>query len=269
MKKFKSLMIPYFIFILITLFLDLILERNFDIKYLISNTLFLNGDVFALNAPLWFLVVLFIIEISYYFIIGRSTKFKILLAIIMSILGYFNKTILPFGIHVTIVAMVYFIIGDISKSYINKINLSISKSIIWLTILGGIFIILGIKNGYVNIYRIQFNNYFIYFLTSILGSLCCLILSKMLLKTKYLKLIFSYIGKNSLIIMCLHYYVIKRFDYLLLNIINFNTINNDNVIKDNIINNNIGFITTTITIASIILVINLKDITFNKNNVSN
>ena len=116
-KKFKSIMNPYFIFSLLTFLYWALFERNFRINNVpILNTFiniflgFVNGGLYSFNSVMWFLPCLFIIEIMFYFLIKLKNKNKVLICFTFLILGYFlskHSILLPFGLELAFIGIFF------------------------------------------------------------------------------------------------------------------------------------------------------------------
>lgn len=136
-RKFFRIMIPYFIWAIIFLIPYIFLGGNignelgvtssFDLKTLLTNILYGNGNMNALkqNTSLWFLPALFSMEIIYYFIIKfvkrhKNIKiiilFPILLVSFISVEYFNNYLIFPWGINTVLNIGIFFYIGYLIKN---------------------------------------------------------------------------------------------------------------------------------------------------------
>ena len=211
LKKLKLLMVPYLLFSLI----------NIVGNYLINglSTIVLKSDVFNTITlfgigALWFLPVLFIVELIFLFnknIINKNINkilFYLSIITIISVFiliskGNYNTIIGKFTVvFVRVVVAIFFSnIGYYSYRFINKINLK-AYQIITLTLVSIGFSSL---NGHVDLWGIQFNNIFLYVFNSITGSLTIIFMMKKVNRSKVL----DFLGQNTLIIMATHQLIIK------------------------------------------------------------
>ena len=142
-RKFIRIMIPYFIWKLLWLIPYIFLGKNvgnfletessFDIKAMLINILYGNGNSSALkqNSSLWFLPALFSIEIIYYYIIKfiNISKRKSIVVLIFSLLISYASTYLlefklPWGINTVLnIGGIFFLIGYLLNNMfeINKL----------------------------------------------------------------------------------------------------------------------------------------------------
>lgn len=204
LKKVKTLLIPYICFILIADIIYSLLNNNFNLFFLLEKTFYLKGEVLQLDAPLWFLPCLFFSEIIYllvYKLTNKDNKKILGILFLISVLGYFSKVLLPFGIHVAFTATVFLGLGNLYRQYESKIKAS--KYLLFaLFIISGI---ISIKNGFINMYRLSFGNYFLFYIAAIIGIVIYFEISKFIKG----QAILEYIGKNSLIFMSTHMFIMN------------------------------------------------------------
>lgn len=202
-KKIKTLIIPYIFFILIADIVYLLVNNNFDIFFLVKETFYLKGEVLQLDAPLWFLLCLFFSEIIYFFICKLANKNTIIILMILfllSVFGYFNKVLLPFGIHVAFTATVFLGLGNLFRQYESKIK--VSKYLLLVLFIISAFI--STQNG-VNIYRLYYGNYFMFYIAAIFGIVIYFEIAKYIKRQHILE----YIGRNSLVFMSTHMFIMN------------------------------------------------------------
>lgn len=215
-KKARSLLIPYFIFALITYLFWVLTINNLSESpkewYIPLIGIFYSvgvSDWLVFNSPLWFLTCLYIVEIIY-FLINRATKGEsktiMVILIISSLIGYSTSLYLPirlpWSIDVALTALVFFGVGKIFSN--NKDKLELNK---WFMILLFISMLL-INNVFTN-QKVDMNfnfygDYFNFYIAAFSGIVTIIIGAQFLMKYKFLK----YIGINSLIILCLHKLII-------------------------------------------------------------
>lgn len=215
--KFKSLMIPYFIFSILFLIPYLILGNytSFDadipnisqIDSLIFEILYGNGNNFALkqNTALWFLPALFSSEVIYRVLDKLKFKYKDIVftlgLLIVSYLSICSEFILPWGINTALGLLVFFQLGILFRKYnvIEKINSHLLSKII--------LILLAIST--LHVYKLNvtvdcvdygYGIYYIFLFTSIVVPVLIIWVSNLISKCKLLE----YIGKNTLSILIFH-----------------------------------------------------------------
>jgi len=209
-KKFKQLIIPYFSFgIVFLVYMFFIGSRfgsdannNITILDYCKGLLYGNGNFW----PIWFLTALFSGNIVVY--LAFKIVYNDYLLLLISIIVFFvtNQFIksdfyLPYELSIVFGTSFFIIAGNFIKKYLSKINTLKNnyKFVICLFFLSiGFF--LSTLNGRVDMNSMKFNNDYL-FIASSLFSICGFILLFSLLPVvKSL----MYVGKNSLIILCLH-----------------------------------------------------------------
>lgn len=133
--RFKSLIIPYFEFYILTLVYYWIIEIHFRPSELPSEwlrliPLVLGSDFHGYmshNVVLWFLPALFSLEIIFNFIMRiRSQRIRLLIIFTISILGFmlahYSFWYLPWGISQAIVMLIFYYSGFKSNQLFKKIN---------------------------------------------------------------------------------------------------------------------------------------------------
>ena len=217
-KDFKRILIPYFIFAVISFSLwlsnipfnriteDLLAKQIIGIFYGSGN----NGYL-AINIVLWFLPCLFIVKQIFWFISKLPGKFIILSLILFSILGYsfyfFAPTLkFPFGFESALTGVVFFGLGYLWNFVPEKYNQLFKKYAISFLI-GLILITVIISLSNFNLYGHQvdlrlnrLNNYFLFYLAGVSGILAVISISIKVNKNK----IMEYLGRNSLLLFVWH-----------------------------------------------------------------
>jgi len=228
----KSLIVPYFCFALLTCLFYFLLDSVFQPRItnidFFENTLFhgtshiLSGFGLAVsyNPPLWFLTCLFVTELLFYGLAKRycTEPQKIVLWLtIAGIIGYLYSIYVPFrifwNVDVALVAIVFYGAGNLFRKFIEiKKELGITGKFSRVEkILFIVFILLNLLYlGYllkfptedkVNMNVLQYGNFFSFYLLAFSGIFTFIFLSRKLGNSKVLE----YYGRNSLIILALHF----------------------------------------------------------------
>lgn len=207
LKKAKGLLVPYGITALASFILGIFLYRGMglevSLKEMLLNMFYLNGSV-GWNSPIWFLIVLF--ELDIFFSLVNRRLHQILVFFSFLLIGYLlyrNRIILPFGIHVFVWASVFYAFGQLIKT--NNFELSKNKFIIWVVFILGMLLncfFIGFQYEVTSMYLSQLGVYWIFFVNGLLTSYVIIMMFKHLrINIKFLNLI----SKYSLQIMCTHY----------------------------------------------------------------
>ncbi len=210
LNKASTLLWPFITFTLLSMFVTL-LYKNFTytelIDFLSINliNLFLAND--SLNTPLWFLTALFSTELIFAFVLEKY-KYKYFIFFIIFCLGLINSYLfqikLILNLHIAFIGLVFFILGWNSKQ-INFIEIFKNKIyFIYMLILIVLFITLIFNNGRIDMYSSNFGNIILFLISAILGIFITLYISIKLMYFKFIKIILTYLGKNSLLILALH-----------------------------------------------------------------
>lgn len=244
-KRAKSLLIPYFVFaVLAYIFLVILQQFNLlNIGYSfegINNLIFLpltkilyshNLDPF--NNPIWFLTCLFIVEMYFYFLkkYTKNTRYLLLFLIISSVVGYSSRLLtdfnMPWNLDIALMCVVFYGMANIYKNQINDLlNKLLRNRYLTLAILS-IFLAANILFVYLNdaMGVTDYGNYFFFFIAGFSGILFYMIISKMIPYSKIL----NFLGKNTLIILCIHamfssFILTEIHNYLNENILNYTSI---------------------------------------------
>ncbi|GFP74222.1 acyltransferase family protein [Clostridium fungisolvens] len=225
-RKMKMLLVPYLSFGMIHyLFWFIFFGRANNIDSLIELRSFLwfntDGNM-PIAGALWFLTCLFIIEILFYFFVkvGKKEKNVAILVIGVSIVGSIYSTIinirLPYAIDTAMAGIGIFYVGYLLKKFSSKNKLlakSINLSLIEVVLLLVCSTILIFVNYSVNMRTITYGIIPLFWVNAILSTITYWNISRYLdiCKVKFIKKInhqLIYIGKNSIVYLCLNQIVI-------------------------------------------------------------
>ncbi len=210
--KIKTLILPYFVFFIISYLITNFLIKHVTIEKLLKAFL-LNGKylIYVNNWAIWYLVLFFIAAIIFYFI--AKIKNKRVFTVVTIILGiltvpcylFLKKIIgsefIPFSMQVLPAAIFFMGIGKIYKEN-EKVFIELNKKtkIILSFILFGLGLIISRK---VDSQIISIDTY--RYLISALFIIQFIVLITKDNKNKYIR----YIGKNSLVILGVHRVLLK------------------------------------------------------------
>lgn len=217
-KVVKNLYVPFLKFSLFYLIFNNIFVRigilsydnfydiNKYIKVFIDNLFFLSDSEFS--GPFWFIRNLFIIEIVvyiYFFLIKKilckyfSLKLHLITLLILITCGAITShlRIIP-TLSNMFLGLLFFLIGCL----IRNSNESICENY-FVTLTGVIAVIFLGNKVKVDMVVNYYSNIFIFLITGILGSIAIIHISKLIENFKYSKYI-SFLGKNSIYILCFH-----------------------------------------------------------------
>ncbi|AQY50389.1 acyltransferase family protein [Listeria weihenstephanensis] len=208
-KKSRNLLVPFFVFQAITALIMFGFQFIYEkAQYPFSwmEFYFLNGEV-GFNSPLWFLVVLFEVEILFFCFKKYLPKWSwlVLITVIgLAILSTLDQGIRwPLGIKIIPVAFLFYWVGLISrerKLFQRKWFLS------WWTLAScfGLYVLTMYANNYkiVTLRSMDIGQPVVFFIGALLGIFAICLLA---VRLQHIRIL-SFYGKNSLVILCTHYY---------------------------------------------------------------
>lgn len=190
----KSLILPYFIFNIISflLNLDVVIQNKLTVLQILDNITFFNSRI-SWNSSLWFFIILFLTKILFYVFSKickdsyKTLSVPVLTTLIIGIiLNVFNIN-LPFGLSIVPFAITFFYTGYLCKNFkiLEKIKLNF-KTLPVIIVLFIINILVSLYNTRVNMSTNIYNNYLLYFFNALTGIYLCIQLSNLLKNSKLL-----------------------------------------------------------------------------------
>ena len=231
-KRFKSLIVPYFVFCLVGLIVTFVIPV-FRIKYNIHGLLYdlyMGSPDYINISSIWFLVCLFIASVILqiiFTICNNNQKIELCILVVIGIVGFSFAQLrekyflflpvcrLPCNIDVSCIAIIFLSFGFYFSKFFLKLEinfslLNISRKYLLSLLLLIISIFLSIINGRVNLHGLIFNNVVLYIIESIVGTLTIIFVSIMLQNSAiFISKIFVWFGKNSLKILGLQAVLIR------------------------------------------------------------
>ena len=203
LKKIRSLLFPFilfYIFAFIYRFL-FISEDNNLISYIYSFQ-----DLVAPDPPLWFLLSLFEIFVISYIVEKyiHSGILKLIIAFVITFIGYLCAINKIFFLYLpeACLGYIFFYLGYQMRLY----NILQNKKVYFYVIIGAIIsYCLGIVlKVHTDMLSLEIDpTYVLFFLPALGGSLLVIYFSRYLQNKRYTSWL-AYLGKNSLLIMCVH-----------------------------------------------------------------
>lgn len=217
-KKATQLLVPYVFLNIISYLFWLFISRNYGIDNAIDvpvykpliGMLYGNGinDYLHHCVPLWFLVCLFVVEVSFYLLFKNAHQ-KLLLLAGFAVVGYldhrFNIARLPWGINIAFTAIVFYGVGHVCKQHLQKL-LSAKNWLLALCSVGliGLMGLIATRNGVPDMNGRVYNNYLLFIIGAFSGTVAMLIVSR-LIELRFNKLnAFVFLSMNTLIILGFH-----------------------------------------------------------------
>lgn len=229
-RQVKTILLPYFIFALLTYVAGFYALKFGNvspdhIKQHILWVLYGNGNNNQLffNVVLWFLPVLFVSKVSFalitQFVTKRHAIFILLIAI--SLLGfvlshYFRGLKLPFGIETAVTATVFFGLGylwntqeKLKNIVSSHISIILPVSIVLLITIGQLT--MHMYGSQVDMLQNKLHNYVLFYSGALSGIFLCISISMFLKQNMVLETL----GKKSLILFVWHLIVFSYFGFIL------------------------------------------------------
>ncbi|MDQ1275317.1 MAG: hypothetical protein QG610_890 [Euryarchaeota archaeon] len=225
-RKVYSLIIPYLLLSAVTYIFYLIMDciyqpeiQNIEIfqKGVLFNiyVVICSLSGYLINTSLWFLPCLFITE-SLFLILRKDSKNEynvLILIIFFSVIGFQYGNFIPFrmpwGIDIAFTGIVFHFAGNFFKR--NYEDILFKKGYSFIFVLFLIHLILSFTNPRVDMYKLVYNNYFLFYASAFSGILVYIYVFKMTKGSKIL----TFYGKNSLAVLGFHYLIISILKYLL------------------------------------------------------
>lgn len=235
-RKFNSLIIPYLFFGFLNLVACALMLKHFNLVKYFKCLFFINNNpALPITGALWFLTSLFFANIIFYFAHKYLKKYYLeIFIIILVILEFIFKIKLPYSIDSAIYMLPFLCVGFRYKNT-GKMPQNISIIILCICFLISGFLIF--QNGMVNVRMNIYNNLVLFYINAFLMSFGLFYLSGFMAEVPLFKPI-EYIGKHSLIFMCIHQIIM----YLLIKILKIHN----------------GAIVLTIILVSIFVIVELR-----------
>jgi acyltransferase len=240
--RFKSLIMPYFAFAILTCLFYFLLDEAYspgvtsieffkaDIFHMVYSILYALGPMISYNPPLWFLTCLFVTEILFYLLAKKyywQPGKLIIWLIVAGIIGYLYSVYVPFrlpwNVDVTLTAIIFYGAGNLFRRLTEsieefKVDLGFPKSGSKLNDIS--FLVENFLNGFFILVSLLYFGYLLEFPTDKINmnvlkygnffSFYLLAFSGIFTyiyifkKVRTLKLL-EYFGRNGLIILALHF----------------------------------------------------------------
>jgi acyltransferase len=239
-ERFKSLIMPYFCFAVITCIFCFLLDELYtpgitsiqffenSMPHGISHILVAFGPAVSYNPPLWFLTCLFVTELLFYGLAKKyyeEPKKLVFWLIIDGVIGYLYSVYVPFripwNVDVALAAIVFYGAGNLFRKFteiesrssfslkldsrfIEKFS-RVEKYLPFIAILLSLlylgYLMKFPTDDKVNMNVLKYGEFFSFYLLAFAGIFTVAYLSKKIWSSKVLE----YYGRNSLTILALHF----------------------------------------------------------------
>lgn len=209
-KKYRSILIPFLVWDILASMVALAFGEG--LKNTITRLFLINGSL-CWNAPIWFLLILFITEILYAFIMkANDSQYMIIVILICSVIlwiiyGSFSFTL---KLNLLPLAMFFYAFGDIIHRVFDEKSFSKATTISMIVTFGILNFIFGIiLNIRISYTGGSFGNIYFCIIASISGTMLYYLIFKNWGNNNLL----GSIGRNSLIIMATQYWFFMVYDF--------------------------------------------------------
>lgn len=221
-KRIKKLFLPLTLFSFVMLTykivkaygstsIDTFLDSNLNGKglyYLIGLTRK------SIVSEYWFIPAIFAAEVLFQLIIRICKKKYVIfsVAVMMMILSIKAKKsidlVLPLSSEIAMLCFPFYVVGHYNKDCLlnNKMKYMRLICILCLFFIGNSVTIVA-ELGTVNIYGLQVRNIFLFVINAGSGICCAIYISKLINKIGFV----NYLGRNTLLVYCLHYFFLEFF----------------------------------------------------------
>lgn len=201
-KKVRTLLIPFIAWDIISSIVGAILN-HLDLRGFVSTLLILKGNL-CFNAPIWFILILFFIEILYP-LVNRYISDAMLIVIAVMTFVLVGSLKLPLKMNLIPLAMFSYCSGKLYRSV--KILWGDMKKWLLLLILAFVSLLFGMfLNERISYTAGIFGNYFYCLVAAFSGVHFFVLLFESLFVKCTDNNLLAYIGKNSFSIMTMQYY---------------------------------------------------------------
>lgn len=229
-KRFKSIFIPFLIWNFLSSLVAIVLGEGINETF--SRFFILNGKL-CWNAPIWFLLILFIVEVLFA-IIMKYNKIKkapliilVLNIILWILIGSYQ---FPLKLNLIPLSLFFYTLGNVFHYVCNENTISKHTGIV-IILMGIISLIFGtILNTRISYTGGTFGNIYYCIIAGIAGTIFYVLIFKnfhLLGENKIL----CKLGQNSLIIMTTQYWFFKFFDILSQKIFNVSVWHTQSTLK--------------------------------------
>ena len=215
-KKTLTIFVPFVAWTLLSTMVNVVLRYN--MRPLLEKALTIDGQL-TWNSPLWFLLVLYFVEVLFALLdkLNQRTHFKaIIMVVSLIVFVLIGDMMLTLKLNLVPFAMVFYAMGNVMRRSIENRGFFLKK---WqkapcaLALLSTGIIFGGFLNVRVKYTHAIWGNYLYLFIAAFSSILFYYILFRNIDKIGYSKTL-TYLGKNSMIIMCSQYWVFRICDII-------------------------------------------------------
>ncbi|MBE6825005.1 MAG: hypothetical protein E7513_06635 [Ruminococcaceae bacterium] len=213
-RKTITILVPFLVWTLMSTLVNVVM--NYDLKLLMLKMVTYNG-LLTWNSPLWFLLVLYIVEILFAVLdrLNDKTYFKyIILAVSVVLFFIFGEMMLTLKLNLVPLAMIFYSMGNIMRTSLEQkpLNLKTWQKVTMVVLLFIVsFVFSAVLNVRIKYTHAIFGNIAHFLIAATAAILFYYIIFKNVNTLSNSKMLIN-LGNNSLIIMCAQYWVFRICD---------------------------------------------------------
>ncbi|MBC3758519.1 acyltransferase family protein [Hyunsoonleella sp. SJ7] len=229
----KGILIPYFFWATFLYVFWYFLGRhygdslNHDLDPLkgLVGVFYAQGDIEYMDwgIPMWFLPAIFVTFCLYSFLnLIRHKHIRLLSLVVLIVFGLaypcFSDFKLPWSLDVACVSLSFYALGNFLKPHL--LEMTKIRLILFFIISVVMSLALALLNSKIDMYRAQYGNELLFLLNGTSGTLMVLLFFKLI----NWNTVFSYLGKNTILLLALHFRALTviKAGLLIFGIANFN-----------------------------------------------
>lgn len=235
-KRIKRLLFPFLVWNFIGQYAEFFHEGS-SVTELFRQLFMLDGAI-GWNAPVWFLLASFWIDLIYVLIHRFLTKKSVLAVSIVAFWFAFTlakfEIVYPLALQYVPVGLAFFCLGawcrkaEIKQKLENGIFKNYFVYVLILVFTFAINYVFGIKyNTMISVFKMKYSNYLLTIIAGIAGVFFYWFICIKLKESWFL----GNLGKNTLIILCTHYFLLRNLAYISLNSIGLDLWNYQSSVK--------------------------------------
>lgn len=215
-KKTKTIFMPFLFWNILSVLAGIVLF-GVDIGTSIGLLFLLDGQI-CWNAPIWFLLLLYMTQVVYFFIkkyipYGNYVSIPILLVL----WGFVSSTNVIMKLNLLPICLLFYVLGNVYKEFYKKyedekkgkkIVVPVCIAFLSINLVFGVYL-----NGRITFTGAYFGNVLYCVVGAIAGVMFYTLLFQNVQVLQSSKVL-SYLGKNSLIIMAMQYWLFKFYDFV-------------------------------------------------------
>lgn len=215
-KRVKSLLLPYAIFSAIVILLMPIYASHEVTIFELPSIAY---DVFChgwasdnYTYPLWFIPVLFVVEVVYMLLCRLPNIIKVICIILLGLLGivlYWKNISFVYTLPSVCTAIVFYYLGNLMHVKISSISIRRLKTVTMITLFLLAFVISILVSQYnlpqIDLAYNQLSNPILMYIAAIAGIIIVILTSMIIIsKSRVLTTLGTYFGKNTYVILATH-----------------------------------------------------------------